>query len=183
MKTLVLATVLAFAASASAGSLDERRKMQSQDAVKQLAAAMAERQIQAVAAKDPADPTRYVAAMLYPGVQLLLITARTDATAYMDAQLAAQEYTNVYTALHQGVPESKLFVQDMGCDGLRGTDGQTVDVVYERGVDQRILNGDAKAAGVSRGEYAQLVNSLDERYTKLVSLLLTAATAPQTASR
>jgi hypothetical protein len=163
--------------SAAPVAVAERVQVRSPEVVKQLTAAMQARGLAAVAAKDPEEPDRYVAAMLFPGVQLLVITARTSSTAYVDAQLASRAYENAYTTLHQGTPDSKAFFQDMAADGLLGADGGTADIVYLRGVQQHVLNGDAKAAKLSRAAYAELVADLDERYTKLLRLLLQAAQA------
>ena len=121
--------------------------------------------------------------MLFPGVQLLVISARSPATPYVESQLNAAGYSNVYAALQQGVPESKIFVQDMGADGLLGSEGGTADVVYMRGREQRILNGDHKAAGMSESAYAELVRDTDSHYSALLTLLLQAVKAAPVAAQ
>lgn len=141
-------------------------------AVGELVKAMNARQLTAIAARDPAEPDRYVAAMLFPGVQLLVLTARTQGPDYLEAQLAAKAYGNAYGALQQGIADSKLFVQDMGGDGLRGADGGTADVVYSRGKDTHILDGDHKAARMSASNYRKFVSDMDRKYTDMLRVLI-----------
>jgi hypothetical protein len=110
-----------------------------------------------------------------------VISAQTTTIDYIEAELAAGRHDAVYTALHQGVPASKLFVQDMGGDGIRG-DGGLADIVYRRGIDQHILNGDHKAAKLSAAKYAALVGELDREYTDVLGLLLESARATRKVS-
>ena len=177
-----VAVLMSLTAGVPAIAAGERARERSPELVKQLTQLMTERQLTAIAAKDPEAPDRYVAAMLFPGVQLLVIAARSDAPAYIDAEIASRKYDAVYAVLQHGVPESKLFVQDMACDGLHGTEDRTPDIVYERGVQQHMLDGDHKAARMSREAYAKHVEALDSRYAKLLTLLLQSARAPSTAA-
>ena len=47
----------------------------------------------------------------------------------LDAAFAAANYRDIYTALQSAMPDSRIFVQDMGADGLRFEDKQRGDVV------------------------------------------------------
>lgn len=85
------------------------------------------------------------------------------------------DFASVYAALQQGVPESKFFVHDMGCDGLKGAAGGMADIIYLRGKDQRIIDGDHKAAKMSSADDARLVGETERRYVELLSVLLEAA--------
>lgn len=174
-----LALALALTGLAIAPVQSENTAGTSSAAVGELVKAMTERKLTAIAGKDPAEPDRYVAAMLFPGVQLLVISARTQAPEYIEAQLAAKAYENAYTALQQGIAESKLFIHDMGSDGLRGSDGGTADIVYSRGKDTRILDGDHKAARMSASNYRKLVSDLDRKYTDMLRVLIGSLRAGQ----
>lgn len=145
--------------------------------VKELVDAMTQRQLTAIATRHPKEADRYVAAMLFPGVQLLLVSARSSSPAYIESQLATGGDAAVYGALHQGVPDGKLFIQDMGCDGLRGGAGGLADVVYTNGTTERILNGDHKAARMSRADYAKVAEHTEAEYSALLGSLLDAAKA------
>lgn len=172
--TLCLAAAAAVWLSGAAPLQAQPAALTSPDAVKQLAQAMSERKLTAMSVKDPAEADRYAAVMLFPDVQLLLITARTENQAYVDSQLRAGNHAEIYAALHQGIGESKLFVQDMGVDGIHRAKGGPTDVVYEKGADETILNGDRKATDLSEADYAKTVTRLDEQYTRMLKLLLEA---------
>jgi hypothetical protein len=166
--------MLTLAVTALAAAPLQSSEVTSPGSVTALVRALGERQLTAVAAKHPSEAGRYIAAMHFPGVQLLVISARTHSPEYIDAKLAAGAYADVYAALQQGVPESKLFIHDMGGDGLRGGVGGTADIVYERGKDVRVIDGDHKAAGMSKAEYDKVIRQLDQKYTELLRVLVQA---------
>ena len=153
----------------------DRVTVRSPGMVQALVSALSSAGATAIATPDPAEPGRYVAAMLFPKVQLLVISAKSSATEYIAAELAAGRHEKVYDALHQAEPATKLFVQDMGGDGLRGMEGGLADLVYERGTTQHILDGNHKTARLSEKDYAALHRRLDDQYARLLSLLVEAA--------
>jgi hypothetical protein len=163
----------------SAVNAEESR---SADAVKQLTSLMAERQLDAMAAPDPANPGQFVAALLIPGVQLLVVAAQYPAPQDLQSLLAQRNYHDVYTALHQPVTlQSRLFFVDAGCDGLHtGTD--LVDVMYEKGVTQTLFDGDWKKGGLSESAYMKKVQDSDAGYSRLVTLLLDGLKTPAAGS-
>lgn len=146
---------------------------------RELAATLTARHSDAFAAPDPEAADGFVAALLYPDVQLLVVAARYPAPAALRQQLEAQRYRDVYVALQSNpIPEGKLFVQDMQADGLRASDRQTADIVYEQVVNQTILNGDPKSA-----EYRKTLASKDQSYARVLRVLIDAAkAAPQAGS-
>lgn len=169
--------MLILAITAVAAAPLQSADVTSRGSVTDLVKALGEKQLTAVAAKHPSEPGRYIAAMHFPGVQLLVISARTQSPDYIDAKLAAGAYADVYAALQQGIPESKLFIHDMGGDGLRGGEGGTADIVYERGKDVRVIDGDHQAAKMSKAEYEKVIRQLDRRYTELLRVLVQAVGA------
>jgi AMP-binding enzyme len=141
--------------------------------VNELAGVMAEEKMEAIAAGDPAEPDRFVAALLFPGVQLLVVSARYSAPALLAEQLERKGYRDIYAALH-GAPiaETKFFVQDMGVDGLHLEPGASVDVVYQRNVEQTMFDGHPEQHGMSKAAYAEKFEQADERYSHLLRLLI-----------
>jgi len=138
-----------------------------------LATVLAERHLDAIAAADPSSPDRFVAALLYPDVQLLVVGGRYAAPEAMRAQIAAHQYKDVYLALiGSSAPESRLFFQDLKADGLHAEAGGGVDVMYEHVDKQTVFDGkpDPKRFDVA-----------DAEYSRLLSLLVTEASA-QTSS-
>ena len=143
----------------------------STEAAPALATLMKSRGLDSVAAVDPQNPGRVVAAMLIPDVQLLVLAAKSTALAYVEAQIRQQQYGEVYATLNSAsVPETRLFFQDMGCDGLTNEDGG-VDIMYERGKTQTIFDGDWKRQQVSKTEYEAKLQQAEAEYFRMLALL------------
>jgi hypothetical protein len=141
--------------------------------VKELAAFLAAHNQTAVAARDP-ETGAFVAALFYPNVQLLVVSARPPEASAVEAQLAAKNFQYVYAALQDGAAEAgRLFVQDLGADGLKDG-GDSVDVVYEEG-KQMLFDGNPRSRKVSEKAYREAFSSADTRYARMLSLLLTEA--------
>jgi hypothetical protein len=114
--------------------------------------------------------------MVFPGVQLLVVSGRHSAPELVMSQLAQKQYSEVYAELQEAaVKDSKVFFQDMGADGLGSSD--SVDVMYEKGKDQTIFDGNWKRARMSREAYEEKLSAADARYAQLLQALI-AALAP-----
>lgn len=138
----------------------------------ELVALMKAGGLDAVAAADPDDPDRFVAALLVPDVQLLVVAAKSTSPAYVRSQLAEKRFREVYSTLHAAaVPATKLFFQDMGCDGLTGDDASHVDIMYERGTTQTLFDGDWRGQKISRTRYQEKLSKADAEYSRMLALL------------
>jgi hypothetical protein len=138
--------------------------------------------LEAIAAEDPALPGRFVAALLIPGVQVLVVAAQYPNPAELQGLLAQKSYRDVYTALHQPATQaSRFFYIDSGCDGVH-EDGTTVDILYEKGTNQTLFNGNWKEQKLSEDTYKKRVQAAEAEYAKLVAILnqqLSAGSATQ----
>ena len=163
-RAIVLLFATAWAATAAAAG-------RSTEAAAELVMLMQARNLEAFAAEDPAAPGHFVAAMLVPDVQLLVVAARPTAPDYLTAQVAAGNYREAYLTLHgAAVAETKVFFQDMGCDGLSGDEG-SVDILYERAATQTVFDGDWRGQKLSKAEYEQKLRDADQRYSRLLAVL------------
>lgn len=162
-----LTLVVALAASPAAPALAQES---SGTLAKELTAALSPRQFDAFAAKDPAATDTFVAALVYPGVQLLVVSARHPVPAQIDALLAARDYRGAYSLLEgNGIAASKMFVQDMGADGLRSETDQRVDVVYEKVTNRLMFSGN-----VRDDDYRRQLTTTDAAYSRALRVLLEA---------
>ena len=142
----------------------------SSKAAGELVAAMKSQGLDAIAAEEAGDPGRFVAAMLVPGVQLLVVSAKSTAPDYIRTQLAQQQYREVYSTLQSAsILDSKLFFQDMGSDGLDGD--SSIDIMYERGTNQTVFDGDWKKQKMSKTAYEERLRKADAEYSRMLSLL------------
>jgi hypothetical protein len=148
----------------------------SEPVARELTAAMEKRMMDSIAAADPADPGRLVAALLLPG-QLLVVSGRHSADAFMTDRLARKQYRDIYTTLSSSsIPETRFFVQDLGADGVHST-GESVDVVYVKVVEQLIFDGHPEKRKMNKRIYDEKFEQVDERYSQFLKLLLDAARA------
>jgi hypothetical protein len=149
---------------------------ESQSAVpaKALTEVMTARHLDAVAARD-GETGRFVAALFFPGSQLLVISARCASPARLQDLLDRREYREVYMELGTAsVADSKVFFQDGHADGLRPVMTDAVDIVYERDAVQTILDGDWKKHHLSEATYKEKFAAADTLYAQLLSTLVNA---------
>src|SRR5262249_7392341 len=175
-KTSAFCTALLMAALAhtplSAGDLQSGRL------ARELTVILTERHLDAIAAKDPESDGRFVAAMFFPGSQLLVVAAKYASPPLLDQSLQAKAYRDVYSALQQSAEAaSKFFVQDIGADGLRQDDKQAVDIVYDKIDNQPISEGDPSH---KVRDYQKKLADADTRYSRLLQILLNAARGEST---
>jgi hypothetical protein len=86
---------------------------------KQLAAALEADKIDSVAAKDPNNAGVYFGALNLPGFQLLVVADKYSVPAALDGRLARKEYRDLYIDLNSSAPTAKIFIEDLGANGLK----------------------------------------------------------------
>jgi hypothetical protein len=162
---LCLATFLTLPPAAAA------QATRSSSVAAELAALMNAQQLDAFAAQDPEAPNRFLATLLVPKVQMLVVSAEYPTPSELQAQLGQKNYRDVYAALHQpAAAQTRFFLIDLGCDGLRpGADD--VDVLYEKGTTQTLFNGEWKKQGLSEAAYNKRVEETEARYASLLTRL------------
>ena len=100
---------------------------------KELTALLDAAKLTAIAAKDTADPDAFVAAMYFPGSQLLVVGAKYSPAVLLNEKLAKKDYQEIYIDLNSAsVASTRVFVEDLGADGLKaehpeGTGFDSVD--------------------------------------------------------
>lgn len=146
---------------------------QSEPLARQLVTLLSDRKLSAIAARDPMVQDRFVAALVYPDVQLLVVAARYAAPSLLQSDLLKRQYAQIYAALQQAaIQESKVFFQDLNADGLHADPEATVDVMYERAVKQTIFDGQPAKHRMSREAYVQAFKAADAVYSGLLRLLI-----------
>jgi hypothetical protein len=141
---------------------------------KQLAAALDAAKLDSVAAKDPSGADTFIAALYFPNAQLLVVSAKYSAPQLLDARLGKKEYRDAYIDLSSAsIPDSKIFVQDAGADGLRAKhEENTAFDIYEAAGKPMMFNGEWKQQKLSEQDYNKAFSSADERYSSMLSALL-----------
>jgi hypothetical protein len=139
----------------------------------QLGAALVEHRLEAIAVRDPEQADRFIAALFFPDSQLLVISARYASPSLLEEKIAHMNYRDVYLDLGTShIADTSVFFQDMKADGLCNDRDQTADILYE-GSASTTFDGDWKKHGLSEQEYTQKLADADQRYSRLIELLLT----------
>ncbi len=170
-RLLAVVPVLAICAASAPAWAQESRSVA---AVKELAMAMDEAKLDSIAAVDPSDPSTFVAALYFPGSQLLVVSAKYAAPPLLMDKMTAKNYRDIYIDLNSAsVAGSKVFIIDQLCDGLMAKlqgDNSAADT-YENGAKQFSFDGDWRKAKISEQEYMKAFSEADERYAKMLALL------------
>ena len=165
-----LAAVLTVALSTAARAQEPK----SAALAKQLAAALDAAKLDCIAAKDPSAPDVFIGALYFPGVQLLVVAAKYTVPALLTEKLGSKQYRDVYIDLNSAsVPDSKVFVEDLGADGLKAdrNENQPYDT-YEAAGKRVAFDGDFKKQKLTKEEYQKAYGNADDRYSHLLQALL-----------
>jgi len=165
---LAAVVMLAFSENALAQDSESARL------AKQLAAALDAAKIDSIAAKDATRPGTYVAALYFPGTQLLVISAQYSAPALLDQKLLKKEYRDVYLDLYGApMPGTKVFIEDFGADGFKAKpDADTAADGYETGGKRTAFDANWNAQKLSESEYQQTFTAAGALYAKILTALL-----------
>ena len=169
--SLVAFVALSFSAPVSA------QESKSALLAKQLAAAMEAGKLDSIAAKDPSASDVFVAALYFPGAQLLVVSAKYTVPQLLNERLNKKEFRDVYIDLNSAsVPASKVFIQDAAADGFKtkNADNQAADT-YETAGKILLFDGDWKKQKISEQDYEKAFSAADERYAQILTALLAQA--------
>jgi hypothetical protein len=139
---------------------------------KQLVQVLDTAKLDSIAAVDPSSPNRFVAAIYIAETQLLVVSAQYSAPALLVDKIKLGDFRGVYMDLHAAATSgTKIFVQDMGPDGLfsKSDNGDS----WEEAGKTTTFDGQWKKAKSTEAEYTKTLSDADERYAKMLSLLLT----------
>ncbi|MBZ5558962.1 MAG: hypothetical protein LAO77_16945 [Acidobacteriia bacterium] len=169
--SLVVLTALSIAAPAPA------QESKSSALAKELATTLDAAKLDSIAAKDPSAPDVFVAALYFPGVQLLVISAKYTAPQLLNERLAKKEYRDTYIDLSSAsVPASKAFVEDLGADGLKPKhDDNKAPDTFELAGARTVFDGDWKKQKMAEADYMKAFSSADDRYTQMLTALVAQA--------
>ena len=142
-------------------------------AAKELGETLDRLKLDSIAAPDPSDPTAFVAALYFPGAQLLVVSAKYSAPVLLTAKLAKKEYRDIYIDLSSAsIPASKVFIMDQGANGLFKDPGGDPADSWEQANKSTSFDGDWKKAKMSsEQEYDKAFGDADARYAHMLTLL------------
>ena len=142
---------------------------------KQLTGLLDQKKLDAIAIPDAQSPGSYIAALYFPGTQLLVVTAKYSAPHLLTELLARKDYRAVYAELSSAsVPGSKVLVNDVYANGLmiRPSGSNPPDSV-EGGAAPATFDGAWKKAKIAEADYIKSFSDADAAYTRVLQLLIT----------
>lgn len=168
---LVTAAALASVGTALAQAQDASK---SSPLAKELTRLLDQGKLDAVAAKDPTAPDRFVAALYFPGSELLVVSAKYTVPVLLDEKLTNKNYKDIYVELNSAsVPDSKIFIEDLLADGLKAKreTNQPFDV-YDSQTLKIMFDSDWKKQKFSEDDYMKHFGTADQEYAKILTALL-----------
>ena len=148
---------------------------------KELASLLQAKKLEAFATRDAMQPGRYVAAIIVPGVQLLVVSASYSRTNDIEYSLYNKKFQDAYLDLKSGaLSTDRFFVDDAMCDGLVAVPGKNPlhDSVSMDGA-KIVFDGDfvdpkkRNSKKVPEDVYRKNFSTADMRYAKALDVLLT----------
>jgi hypothetical protein len=138
-----------------------------------LKARMEQLKLDAIAARDPDEPGRYIAALFIPGIQFLVVSAPYPVATAIDKKIAGRQYMDVYIDL-QAVRDrtGHFFVEDLQADGVRPSEPDVAcDTTTANGTTPVVFNGKWDAQRLTQEDYEARFKRDDERYARMLKAL------------
>jgi hypothetical protein len=177
MRTLVARAVVLLIASLLLSSLPvgaQAQEPQSAALAKELSQLLDQKKIAAVAAKDPSAADLFVAALYYPGSQMMVVSARYAVPPILVEKIAKKEFLEVYTDLNSAaVAGSKMLVMDLNADGLKAKRDESHIDTCDIGAKAYVFDGEWKKQKMaSEDEYMKAFAESDSAYSKALAVLI-----------
>ena len=136
-----------------------------------LARVLSAQRLDAIAAEDPDEQDRFIAALFLADSQLLVVSARYAPPSVLKARLAHKQYRDAYLDL-AGAPiaGSSVLFQDMNADGLCSRRDQAADIMYDGSQAAQIFDCDW-GKHKSDDTYERRFAAADQRYSRLLNIL------------
>jgi hypothetical protein len=139
---------------------------------KQLAQLLEEKKLDSVAAAVPNEEGRYVAALFFPNLQFLVVSARYSAPVFIEEKLRNREFREIYIDLNSAsIAGSKVFFEDLHADGLTAQPDGPADS-FEADGKRFVFDGEARKQKLSEKEYGDRFAEADAQYARMLELLI-----------
>lgn len=139
-----------------------------------LTALLNDHKLDAIAARDPDQPGHVVAALYFPGSQLLVVSAPYPVAALLDKRLAEGKYRDVYLDVQSPASHAgHFFVVDLLADGLRRVcdRDQPFDSTFTNGEKGVSFDGNWAAQQLTETAYNARFREDDARYARILAAL------------
>jgi hypothetical protein len=176
--TLVLGSVVAMAPHL-------RAKDEAASKSGPLAAALSKQlgaeKVQYIAARDPGEEGRWVAAMHLAGVQISVISAKYAAPELLREKMLSSKYQDIYVDLSSASERaSRVMIDDLQGNGIvRSKPKNPPFDVYEAGGKKVTFDFDWRKQKITQEEFFKTLETADDHYARLLGLLMDEAKKPK----
>jgi hypothetical protein len=174
MMRFIFALIVAFLVAVGLVALRAEEPSQSAAPAASVKALLEQLKMDSIAARDPEEPGRYVAALYIQDSQLLVISAPYTVPAALDRLIASSSYREAYLNL-QAVKEHKghFFVVDSLADGLKKVPDvdQPFDSTTIDGSVMVMFDGKWDLQKLNEAAYNSMFAKDDARYARLLTIL------------
>jgi hypothetical protein len=171
---------IAWTATAAQGAASKSAAL-----AKELTQQLDQAKLEHIAARDPEDPSRFIGAMYFPGLQLITVSGKYSVPVLINEKLLNHNYKDVYIDLSSASERaSRITVEDLRADGLptaKLKEGPPDS--FDQGPNNFVFDFDWKKAKLSEDDYMKKVVAADEQYAKMLTVLLAEVKKVGTATR
>lgn len=169
-----LAALVALGLLVTAPAAVAQSEGRTQALAKELSDLLTTQKLDAIATRLTEDT--FAAALFFPGVQTLVVSAKYAAPPLLVEKIINRQYRDVYMDLAAAsVPESKVMYEDSQCDGLKRDGDGRFDIVTRGNGAAFILDGDHKKKKISEEEYGRTYSEFEGEYEKILTALIAEA--------
>lgn len=169
-----LAALVALGLLVTAPAAVAQSEGRTQALAKELSDLLTTQKLDAIATRLTEDT--FAAALFFPGVQTLVVSAKYAAPPLLVEKIVNRQYRDVYMDLAAAsVPESKVMYEDSQCDGLKRDGDGRFDIVTRGNGAAFILDGDHKKKKISEEEYGRTYSEFEGEYEKILTALIAEA--------
>jgi hypothetical protein len=171
----LFAGVLTASAILASASLAAAQDSQTVSLTKELTALLDRGKLDSVAARVQGSEDAFVAALYFPGSQLLVVSAKYSAPALLREKILLKKYRDVYLDLNSATdPSTRTVIEDLQADGLHARrDADDPFDFYTKGTSARVpFDGQWKKRKVSEADYQKAFSEADAAYTRMLQALI-----------
>ena len=142
--------------------------------VQELTTLLTQKNLDSFAARHGEHDDHFVAALLLPGQELIVVSAQYPAPALLREKILLGKYRDAYMDLYATpAVESKRLVEDLRADGIfaERADGQPFDI-YTKGGEPFAFDGDWKKRKLREEDYLKMFGEADTAYASMLQTLI-----------
>lgn len=173
---LIVGLIVAVAALAPAPA--RAQGTTTEDLARQLTALLDKAKLDSIAARLQGTQDEFVAALYFPGSQLLVVSAKYAAPPLLNEKVLLKRYRDAYLDLSAATdPATRVIVEDLAANGLHAkrANNEPFDFYTAGGTPRFAFDGQWKKRKLSEEEYMKTFATADAQYAKMLQSLIAEA--------